>query len=155
MLRRAKALPYLLRVLFAYCAMAIGCGSEVPQAHSTSEQPSADCIEATQHSEFGWIVGEVFEVSCTSSTCHRSQSKLENLNLTDAMAYQSLTQKSEGQPTLRYVEPGDPSQSYLMVKLGDYDQSLLSGRHMPTGGALLCTEKRDAIARWIAQGAPQ
>jgi hypothetical protein len=56
---------------------------------------------------------------------------------------------------LRFVEPGAPKESYLLIKVGDYDQSLLNGRHMPTGGALLCTEKRAAIARWIAEGAPQ
>ncbi len=153
-MRRALALPCSPLALLASIAVASGCGSEAPRPNST-EHPSPACIEATQHSDFGWIVGEVFDASCTSSTCHRGQSQLEHLNLTAASAYQALAQRSVGQPSLRLVEPGNPSVSYLMIKLGDYDQSLLNGRHMPTGGALLCTEMRAAIARWIAQGAPQ
>jgi hypothetical protein len=54
------------------------------------------------------------------------------------------------------VVPGDPANSYLLIKLGRGDQSLRFGDVMPQSSsenATLCEEKIDAIERWIAAGA--
>jgi hypothetical protein len=59
-----------------------------------------------------------------------------------------------------YVTPGDPEQSFLMHKL-DGDLCVLEercvdgscGKTMPSGNELLPEASRDAIRRWIAQGA--
>jgi hypothetical protein len=54
------------------------------------------------------------------------------------------------------VVPGDPANSYLLIKLGRGDQLLRFGDVMPQSSsenATLCEEKVDAIERWIAAGA--
>jgi len=66
------------------------------------------------------------------------------------------------------VVPGDPAHSYLMVVIdprtnpvpnGPTDPSGFDGPldpkvgSMPENNPLLCAEKRDAIKRWIEQGA--
>lgn len=66
---------------------------------------------------------------------------------------------SNESPMMMYVNPGDPSRSYLMHKL-DGDQCTLSDKcvsndckdTMPQGGSL-SLDDRDMIRRWIYQGA--
>ena len=51
--------------------------------------------------------------------------------------------------------PNQPSMSYLMVVLGHIDGPLDPRiGTMPYNSPLLCVEKREAIERWIAAGAP-
>ena len=58
---------------------------------------------------------------------------------------------------MQRVIPGDPANSYLLIKLGRGDQDRRFGDIMPQSSsdtALLCEEKINAIERWIAAGAP-
>jgi hypothetical protein len=72
--------------------------------------------------------------------------------------------KSLEDPSMAFVTPGDPANSYVMHKL-DGDNCTLAdackagnrgdcGDTMPQQSDLLPVDKRDVIRRWIAQGAP-
>ena len=55
---------------------------------------------------------------------------------------------------MKLVEPGDAANSYIMIKLGRYDQTKLQEDLMPDGqNDEFCSQKIDAIDRWIAAGA--
>jgi hypothetical protein len=55
------------------------------------------------------------------------------------------------QPSLKYVDPGSPSTSYIMDKL--MGTNLCSGSQMPLGGDPLSTADVEVIADWICEGA--
>ncbi len=116
---------------------------------------SATCQEATMHSDLLWITAKVFKRSCTFSACHKGAGSQHGLNLeNEEAALASLVGvPAKEQPTLSRVVPTDPDHSYLVIKLGSGDQSLLKEATMPLGGVLMCPEKIDAIRRWIQEGA--
>jgi hypothetical protein len=106
--------------------------------------------------------------SCTFSPCHGSRSAAGNHGLflgaksaDDMVAVKTaLLAKSHALPSMPYVTPGDPEHSFLLHKL---DGSLCGldaqcvggscGKSMPDGNDLLAETSRDAIRRWVAQGA--
>ena len=53
----------------------------------------------------------------------------------------------------RHIPSAD--ESFLVIKLGDGDQSKLVEETMPFRNPLLCPEKRAAVRRWIENGAPE
>jgi hypothetical protein len=126
----------------------------------------------------------VFRRSCgLSSACHGSQGssaaklylgpkKSDTTTVIDAAFRQKLIDgladvPSLTAPAVALVEPGDPAQSFLMLKVdGCHDSAGLAckpqpksksgaqcGDRMPQGSTPACPEDRDVIRRWIAQGA--
>ena len=106
----------------------------------------------------------IFKLSCAFSSCHgaavgRNQGVF--LGQDKARVHQNLINTKAQVSSLSYVVPGDPAQSFLMHKV-DGDQCTLKdtctggkcGDSMPQGGGLMSVANRDAIRRWIAQGAP-
>jgi hypothetical protein len=101
-------------------------------------------------------------VSCSLTACHGS--KLSNLNIflppNDPDALYAELQKTSPTTGLKFVAPGDPDNSYLMLKI-EGKQATLSGKcpggdcgtEMPPDTGLLPQEQRDAIRAWIAAGA--
>ena len=129
-----------------------GCGGETI---------SPSCREATLHSDFAWINANILQPSCANfSSCHDAVLPKEMLDLTTDAAYAELVSvPSQQVPALHLVEPGDPPNSYLMIKLGlgapDPRLADMTGL-MPLGqNDLFCQEKVDAIERWILAGAAQ
>ena len=130
--------------------------------------PSAACIEAESHSDFTWIQDNIFVKQCTFSGCHNGAvGDAGKFDLRAGKAYASLVgNTSHLCPQTADVTAGHPEQSYLMVMLGQMqpaDQSppscavKTSVGLMPQGNptTLLCSQKRDAIQRWIMAGALQ
>jgi hypothetical protein len=59
---------------------------------------------------------------------------------------------STEKPSLDRIEPSDPDNSYLYLKvIGD---SSISGVRMPRGGAMLSQNLLDLLRDWIERGAP-
>jgi hypothetical protein len=106
-------------------------------------------------------VAPIFGRSCNFAACHGGRA--QPLVLAAGTAHGALVGKpSKELPSMPYVTPGDPEKSFLMRKL-DGDQCALDAEcvggsckeMMPKSGEKLPENERDAIRRWIAQGAAQ
>ena len=110
------------------------------------------CEEAVYHSDLAWIQDKVFNVSCTTM-CHGDSPPAAQMSLRPDMSRTALVNVRSTQfPDWTRVVPGNPAQSMLMVQIGGEPGPALEG-YMPWGMPRLCTEKIDAIRRWIAAGA--
>jgi hypothetical protein len=98
-------------------------------------------------------VSRIFQANC--SGCHGGNAPSEGLDLRDDDAYQHLFEYSVQKPELRLIEPGDPSRSYLWLKLIN-DESI-TGYPMPfnpiTGEGRLREGELGDIQTWIVNGA--
>ena len=159
-------------------AAAAGCGTEAP-THGPDGSPDggvrdgssvvvdatpippdgipaglAPCEEAVYHSDLAWIQSRIFDVSCTTM-CHGASPPAGMLNLRPAASRLALVNvQGYSHPDWIRVVPGDPKKSLLMVEIGGEPGIQLEG-YMPWQQPMLCTQKIDAIRRWIAAGAPE
>jgi cysteine-rich repeat protein len=158
------------------------CGDGVPQAPETCDDgnlATGDGCEATCEtgpcnaqsfdSTFEAIQTVVFEggYGCTDSTCHDSVSPKNELELTNAVAFEELLgpngtgQPSHDYPSLKLVEPGEPELSYLFIKLAaktypDSQFTVDPGTGMPSGGKVAVSQEHlEAVRKWIRGGAPR
>jgi hypothetical protein len=75
------------------------------------------------------------------------------LNLTAGGTYKAIVNVATGeQPNLKYVVPGDSTNSYLLQKL--LGSTGISGARMPLNGPYLDAATTAQVAAWIAEGAP-
>jgi hypothetical protein len=121
----------------------------------------------------------IFQMSCATSTlCHQgiTGSTIPAMSLlylgngvggsTDPLTvYVALSAVASHElPSMSYVSPGDPTQSYLMHKMdGDMcqfanDCAVIPASPTPCGVVMpvpcaLSDSQRDVVRRWIAQGA--
>jgi hypothetical protein len=110
------------------------------------------CEEAVYHSDLAWIQTKIFAASCTSGSCHDATTPQAKLDLTAGHAFAELVNvKSTIYTSWNLVTPGDPAASMLMVRLGGASGPTVDT--MPKGQATLCSEKIEAVRRWIAAGA--
>jgi hypothetical protein len=129
--------------------------------------PPASFDPSTPVVSFQNDVVPIFNFSCVFSSCHGSLSGGANgifLGGADAKAVRkNLVDVSAPElPSMVFVKPGDPRNSYLMRKL-DGSQCLLDaqcidgdcGDSMPQNEQTLPIETRDVVRRWIAQGAQE
>lgn len=145
----ARVAPLLAVALLAGC----------PADDVTDVDASATCVAARDHADLPWIQDNVFTPSCANFTsCHQgAATQAGGLDLATGHSHDALVNvHSTRFPAEVLVIPGDPVHSYLMVVLGQYDGPLDDRiGTMPYNSRLLCKEKRDAIERWIAAGAPE
>jgi hypothetical protein len=126
---------------------------------------SPACLEAANHSDLTWIQANIFDHQCEFSGCHGSDSggNTGRQDLEAGSAIASLVNQPSNLVTgVTLVLPGNSAASYMMVMLGsvpgtipptDMSGSDIGTMPLNTDGALLCQQKRDAIARWIDAGA--
>jgi len=99
----------------------------------------------------------VLSATCTNAGCHGNVAAQEGLQLTDAAAsYGNLVGVASHQcPALQRVTPGDPANSYMIIKLlGSSGAPCFFGTRMPKGLTALTLEEIQAFRDWIANGAP-
>ena len=106
---------------------------------------------------FEQIQREVFDVHCLSAGCHDVASQEAGLVLDAGVSYEDLvdvapTNAVAGAQGLLRVTPGDPEQSYLLVKLVNPGPAL--GSRMPLGQPPLTADEIDLVRSWILDGAP-
>lgn len=91
----------------------------------------------------------VFNPSCAVSGCHIGGSAPRGLDLSEGAARDNLVGvASEGLPSFKRVDPGNPDGSYLVMKLeGD---SRIVGQRMPLGRPALSSEQIALVREWIA-----
>jgi hypothetical protein len=102
------------------------------------------------------IQAMIFTPTCATQFCHDAQSAIESLDLSAGASYSQLVNVS---PTvfaarsagLLRVKPGDPDQSFLMIKL--LGPPLDEGSRMPLTGSPLNSQQLELIRNWILQGA--
>lgn len=112
-------------------------------------------------------VAPMLAKSCAFASCHGSSGKGNHGVFLSAKSSDDMPKvktalgaKAKALPTMPYVTPGDPENSFLMHKLdGDLctlDEHCVGrscGKSMPQGNELLPEAARDSVRRWIAQGA--
>ena len=118
----------------------LACGTEVP------EVPMAEPISYATHLE------PLVIAHCLS--CHESEEPKAKLVLDPGIGYERLVgPRSTQVPDMALVEPGDPEQSYLWLKLQHVTKE---GKGMPrtlTGSKKLRPAELELYRRWIEGGA--
>ena len=104
---------------------------------------------------FSAIHAQVIMPNCTLSGCHgaagtQPAGKPQNLSTPAAAIAALVGVQALGEPQYLRVQPGNPDQSYLVIKLAGRNAAGLS---MPPGGALPANVQM-AIRNWILRGAP-
>jgi hypothetical protein len=105
------------------------------------------------------IQKKIFDSTCATPSCHGGGVASADLDLSDGAAYANLVDvpvTNEGAKALHLlrVAPGDPDDSFLVLKL---EGKLAAGEgvQMPLVGGPLPAAAIDTIRRWIAAGAPE
>ena len=94
---------------------------------------------------------DIFTQHC--GPCHLGAAPSGNMSLTNELIWEETVDVSAiGNANFMRVDPGDPDDSYIVMKLrGD---SRISGGQMPSGGAGPLKDADIArVATWIAEGA--
>ncbi|MFN8599700.1 MAG: hypothetical protein U0842_04475 [Candidatus Binatia bacterium] len=149
------------RIVFAclLAAAVAACSGGGSSSSGGPGVPSEPTCEGTEYaSTFDAIQAEIFEKhGCTQDVCHGS-AKQGGLELTRGVAYQNIFDVRALGSTLKRVEPGDKTRSYLFLKLaaatapGSVE---ITGAPMPNGLPPLGDDELEAVRRWIYAGAPE
>jgi Bacterial Ig-like domain len=146
--RRASLALAATAVLLASCTPGDGEGLDAngrPPAESGAGQPPVN----PDANAFRAIQDTIFTPVCTA--CHAGASAPLGLRLDSANAYAALVSVPSVQvPSLRRVNPGDPTNSYLLQKV---EGRAAVGSRMPLGGGALPQASIDLLRNWIAAGA--
>jgi hypothetical protein len=116
-----------------------------------------ECIAAVPTVTLAHIQAEIFTPTCATQFCHDSASANAGLVLDAENAYTQLvgvpptTFSANAQGLLR-VTAGDPSRSFLLVKLEGPPPD--QGSRMPLSLPQLTPDQIDLVRHWIEQGAP-
>ncbi len=95
-----------------------------------------------------FIQVNVFDQSCNNTFCHGGG---VTPDLRADVAYDNIVGKSGTQSSLSFIDPGNPNNSYLYLKvLG----TGISGQRMPRGQPALPQARIDDLETWISDGAP-
>lgn len=91
--------------------------------------------------------------TCASAACHGGTSPSLSLLLAAGAGYHELVDvPSKQDKTLKLIVPGDPDNSYLVIKLEGRNKR---GDPMPNSGTPLSPTLLAALRQWIALGAPE
>lgn len=122
------------------------CSSEAP----APEAPNAPA-EAT--SLYQQKIAPLFRARC--GTCHLTGTEAGNIQLTPNQAIVAIVDvASQEAPKLKRVVPGDPDNSYLVMKLeGTHIENGGSGTTMPFAAPPLSPQEIADIRQWIKEGA--
>ena len=104
--------------------------------------------------DFATQVQPIFDRNCS---CHLTVSAPQGEVLQAGSSYDSMVNvPSTEQPSILRVKPGEPDNSYLVIKIDDNVpdvSSRRSGDRMPRGRPPLTPGEIDIIRQWIAEGA--
>lgn len=164
---------FLIFLVAAACAGA-ACGDDGSGPAATECFDYSKFDGTTPEVSFTTEVLPIFQRSCSfSSTCHGAEagsagfaylgpglSEQATPAQIDAIVAQNVGVASRATSGMPRITPGDPANSFLMHKLddtlrcGDLECAADGcGASMPYGGDPLPSAERDAIRRWIQQGA--
>jgi hypothetical protein len=147
-------------------ALLAGCPGPDPVSTTCGDYTAPASFDALAPAvSFSRDVLPIFAQSCAFSTCHGATVGPANgvfLGRGDAARVHAaiVGVKGDELPSMPFVTPGDPRQSYLMRKM-DGSQCALDSQctggscqgSMPKSDVPLELATRDVVRRWIAQGA--
>ncbi|XXX77745.1 hypothetical protein WMF30_03085 [Sorangium sp. So ce134] len=164
-----------LFLIFLIATAGAACGDDEPGPAATECFDYGQFDGATPEVSFATDVLPVFQRSCSfSSTCHGAEAGSAGFTYLgpavseqatpaqiDAIVAQNVGVASRAPSGMPRIAAGDPANSFLMHKLddslscGDLDCAAdgACGAPMPYTGDTLPAAERDAIRRWIQQGA--
>lgn len=128
-----------------------------PDATATTIPPSPSPT-ATQAVTLADVQAQVFTPHCLTVGCHTSTSQAGNMVLENGAAFASLVEI----PAVNFaamtaglvrVSPGNPEDSFLLIKLTG--PTIPQGSMMPMGQLPLSADLIALVRNWIAQGALQ
>lgn len=126
----------------------------------TTGQPTSSTTASTSSSSTGGVIPAFADVQAIFSercSCHLTMPSPANgqMELSEGKAYGNIVSvPSSEAPMLSRIEPGDPTKSYLWLKLtGGYLEAGGNGDPMPLGPDPT-PEQLDTIEAWILAGAP-
>jgi len=98
------------------------------------------------------VKSEVFTPTCAAIGCHDPLGRQENLILTADRAFALIVNvRSNQNPSLNRIAPGDSANSYLYRKIVGAG---ITGDRMPQGGPYLSDAQIKLVRDWIRRGAP-
>lgn len=98
------------------------------------------------------IQTDIFDRSCALSGCHAGSNAPLGLDLSAGNARENLVGVASVEvPELDRVDPGNPDDSYLVIKL-EGSERMVQGR-MPLGMPALSDEQIGTVREWIEGGA--
>lgn len=101
------------------------------------------------------IEARIFSTSCAVSGCHVGGGTTlpTSMSLRPGDAFgQIVGVPSVERPGLLRVDPGDPDDSYLVMKIEG--RAGIAGARMPLGRPALTADEIQSIRAWITDGAP-
>jgi hypothetical protein len=162
---RCVALARCVAFVLPLALLALGaCSSSTAGPSCVDYAPPAGFDALSPKVSFANDVAPIFKQSCAFSTCHGATTGTANgvfLGSDSARVRTGLLSEQPSElPSMPFVTPGDPRQSYLMRKM-DASQCALDAQctdgscqgSMPKDQDSLPVETRDVVRRWIAQGA--
>jgi hypothetical protein len=141
----------------------VGCGAALVALSllvSCSSDPEPAPVAPAK---FDADVVPILRQSCALTACHGSASSNLGIHLPEdaALVYKELQKVSPTANGVKFVVPGQPDKSYLMMKIDGTQAEVASkcpngacGTAMPPPpDPLMSAKRRDTIRRWIAAGA--
>lgn len=127
----------------------LGCG----ELRSPTEPIDGGPPPVDPSATFTRVQNEIFATSCAFAGCHGAAGTQAGLNLTPGVAYGNLVDVASTQiPQIARVDPRNPDQSYLFMKVTGAGG--IVGSRMPLGQPELSEAQKDLIRNWILRGAP-
>jgi hypothetical protein len=136
-----------LSVIIAWVAgIPIGEGDDTPAQACVAPETIPNTIDYDLH------IAPIFEAHCAGSSCHED-SEATGFQIIDVDPTEALigvvAVDHEDQEVV-FVQPGEPSESYLWHRLlGTGDLVGGGSRRMPAGADALCADEMEIIYRWI------
>jgi hypothetical protein len=129
--------------------------NDPPCASNTQTLPSSGG-DGGHTVTFQKLLNEVLIPTCAAAFCHQLDPPVAApMTLEAPKAYASLVNARASQmPTLMRVAPGDPSKSYLIMKLRAVAAGPNSTTNMPLNQPPLDEATIQEIESWILRGAP-
>jgi hypothetical protein len=147
-LRRGVKGLFLMTALVTGCLVVTGCGDEKRLPTEPTTEPPADAT-------FTRVQAEVFTPKCALSGCHMGPASAaqEGMVLDPGSAYDNIVMvRSNQNPGLFRIAPGDPANSYLVRKITPFTDII--GDHMPQTGSITDAQ-RQLVTQWVVRGAPR
>ncbi|BFM08297.1 hypothetical protein [Halioxenophilus aromaticivorans] len=121
-------------------------------ANASSSVTEATTSAAAEEVSFNKKVVPILKRRC--AVCHITGNEPGNMALTPNSAYDSLVNQRSVQSNLLRVNPGAPSESYIVHKLqGSQAEAGGIGDRMPYMAPPLSSKQLQLIETWISQGA--
>ena len=153
----------LICVILGLSLHAVSCGGNdgnsradggTADAATADAAPSASCLAAENHSDLAWIQDNILTPGCAAfAACHKgAATSAKGLSLESGLTLARTSGiASKTDPNFNLLVEGNANQSYILMVLGrkPLPQGVVINASMPYNNPPLCSQKIEAMARWI------